>query len=705
MSSAEAMLEEAVTLRMLRLPRLATVLDQGVHDGRAFVVLPLVDGTPFPGDGDRAWTRVAPAVLSLLEVVDAVHCAGLVHGDLKPANVLVRAEGRCTVLDFGLARRYRAFERDASNRTGGTPAYAAPELIRGAPMSPASDLYSVGVMIFEALTGELPHPGSTAPELFFARLTTPARRLGDFVAGASAQLEVVLGHMLDSDPACRPSSSRGALEELAGRSVGPAAPDELDVADAASLAGLFVGEDRIFHERSDAALALITVPGVANRTRRLSSVLDDWVGRDLARRTGDRYHVSRECLGQLALARRARPVGMSIGEHAHRAGRVALAEGDTQLAATCFEEAARASRDMVGEASVPLFVDWLDAIVAEQSPTGADRLRYELARTNDGGPAARTIDALATAVVTLSMDPLKALAALDDWGPMPIADLERLRSAIHMIAARSGTEDDEARVLEGVESRIARFDDAHLSARVTGWRGRLAYRRGLFEEAARLHLEAAKTLDRPADVAAALLNAAAATLEVFRPEEVLGLVGRARTSLGSVRHPLLEARAEWLTRSARYRCCHPLAPDLELIDAVGLLGVSHLEAQVAFTEAAFAWRGEQMQTAIQLARRAEELWRRTRTLVDFAWLARALRVAAGDRDAAASAAEIAHHAIVATAPGAGIQALALLGERGGAIPEVALAQVARLAASVPAGHHGMRIDVLSVDESLHALRR
>lgn len=143
---------EVTALRWLRLPGVASLLDDGLSEGEYFVVMDLVEGRPFLGPELRTWPEIAAPVFSLLENLARVHLAGVVHRDLKPANVLLDPSERPILVDLGLARGQALAEH--WNRAG-TPRYVAPEQAMGEPCGPATDLYSLGVMLYEALSGGL----------------------------------------------------------------------------------------------------------------------------------------------------------------------------------------------------------------------------------------------------------------------------------------------------------------------------------------------------------------------------------------------------------------------------------------------------------------------------------------------------------------------------------------------------------------------
>jgi tRNA A-37 threonylcarbamoyl transferase component Bud32/GTPase SAR1 family protein len=182
-----------------------------VAEGAPFFTMELVDGKHFvehvrPGFDSEldeagvlsppAASRLRDTLLQLASAVKFLHDSGIVHRDLKPQNVLVAATGRVVVLDFGLAAE---LDDDASRRSirvgAGTPVYMSPEQASGQPITPASDWYSVGVMLFESLLGRLPRGTDDIDEL---------RRLaGDVVAGLPDELTSLCIDMLRPDPTQR----------------------------------------------------------------------------------------------------------------------------------------------------------------------------------------------------------------------------------------------------------------------------------------------------------------------------------------------------------------------------------------------------------------------------------------------------------------------------------------------------------------------
>jgi serine/threonine-protein kinase len=166
--------EEATSAANLNHPNIVSVYDVGkdVVNGveRQYLVMEFVEGQDLKQAIRNAWATnqafgVDEAVIVARQVCEGVafaHRRGLVHCDLKPQNVLLTPEGRVKVADFGIARAFTTSLPEKADVVWGTPQYYAPEQAQGQPPTPASDVYSIGVMLFEMLTGRLPFEGKNA---------------------------------------------------------------------------------------------------------------------------------------------------------------------------------------------------------------------------------------------------------------------------------------------------------------------------------------------------------------------------------------------------------------------------------------------------------------------------------------------------------------------------------------------------------------
>ncbi len=164
-ASQALLLREAQGLAQLKHPDVVTVFDVGTHEGEVFIAMELVEGESLDGwlrRQPRSWRQIARVLERAGRGLAAAHAAGLVHRDVKPANVMIAVDGAVKVIDFGLAHGIR--ERVVM-KLGGTPAYAAPEQLAGGEVDPASDVFSFCVTCCEALFGRRPYVAPTVTGL------------------------------------------------------------------------------------------------------------------------------------------------------------------------------------------------------------------------------------------------------------------------------------------------------------------------------------------------------------------------------------------------------------------------------------------------------------------------------------------------------------------------------------------------------------
>jgi tetratricopeptide (TPR) repeat protein len=235
-------------------------LHELVSDGRAwFFTMELVEGAPFLEWVREERERLRPALAQLLDGLAALHASGRVHRDVKPSNVLVAKDGRVVLLDFGLAAELAAdgLHRSTKTHVLGTVAYMSPEQAMGRPVSSASDLYSVGVMLFEALTGRLPFEGDAVQMLVDKRTKEPPRAAA-VASDVPADLDALCAELLSRDPSKRPTSDdvRVRLSASAAPAAARAAaePSRTLVGRAPHLASLTRALDALARRRPVVAL-------------------------------------------------------------------------------------------------------------------------------------------------------------------------------------------------------------------------------------------------------------------------------------------------------------------------------------------------------------------------------------------------------------------------------------------------------------------
>lgn len=200
-----------------RHPGLVEVLDTGRVRGHAYTVLELVEGSSLAdliAAGPLPVRTVVSIGLQLAECLAHVHGRQVVHRDIKPANVLVEQGGRAYLTDFGVSRAFDSTRVTASGVGVGTPAYMAPEQVRGDTVGPAADVYSLGLVMIEALTGRREFTGGLV-ESAVARL----HRQPEVPAALPADLRSVIRAMTRIHAGSRPSAAAVA-ERLRGASAG-----------------------------------------------------------------------------------------------------------------------------------------------------------------------------------------------------------------------------------------------------------------------------------------------------------------------------------------------------------------------------------------------------------------------------------------------------------------------------------------------------
>ncbi|MFH5821376.1 protein kinase [Georgenia sp. AZ-5] len=199
----------------LRHPNLATLLDHGEQEGSGYLVMELVPGETLAARLERE-NRLRP--LELLPILvqacrglHAVHTSGVVHRDVKPANLIITPEDQVKLTDFGISLGSNQPPMTAAGMVMGTAQYLPPEQAMGRAATPAGDVYALGVVAYECLAGRRPYTGATQVDIAFAHVNTP---LPPLPGSVPAPLRGVVERMLAKDPARRPASARACAREL-----------------------------------------------------------------------------------------------------------------------------------------------------------------------------------------------------------------------------------------------------------------------------------------------------------------------------------------------------------------------------------------------------------------------------------------------------------------------------------------------------------
>ena len=217
----ERFIFEARLVAALDHPHIVPVYDFVEHEGLCVIVMELCRGgtlwSRFQTQGLRTDEAVA-VVLATAVGLHHAHSNGVLHRDVKPENILFSGTGTVKIADFGIAKSLAgdAVQRTATGSLIGTPAYMAPEQATGEQLSPLTDVYSLGVVLYELLTGQRPYRDVTEPMAqLFQHVNDDPRPMAEVFPGVPPQLEAVTRRALAKDPADRPSSAEQFAVELA----------------------------------------------------------------------------------------------------------------------------------------------------------------------------------------------------------------------------------------------------------------------------------------------------------------------------------------------------------------------------------------------------------------------------------------------------------------------------------------------------------
>ena len=209
---------ELVLARQVSHPNVVRIHDLGEDGALRFLTMDFVDGRSLQEvlreDGALPPERAVEIACEITEGLGAAHREGVVHRDLKPANVLLADDGRAFVTDFGVARSLTGSGLTRSGGILGTLSYLSPEQARGETVDGRSDLYALGLLLYEMLTGELPFRGETANELLAERLTGEPRTIRDAGVSVPAALETIVARCLAVDPDDRYPDAAALAEDL-----------------------------------------------------------------------------------------------------------------------------------------------------------------------------------------------------------------------------------------------------------------------------------------------------------------------------------------------------------------------------------------------------------------------------------------------------------------------------------------------------------
>jgi hypothetical protein len=213
----ERFLREAEIGRTLNHPNIVRILERGDVEGVPYFSMELVPGETlqaFVRRGAAAPRPAASIVAQVAEALDFAHSKGVVHRDLKPSNIMLLPDGAAKVMDFGIARARRFDGLTATGAFLGTPDYVAPEMIEGRGIDPRSDLYSLGVVLFELLTGQRPFTGDSPFAILKKHCVEEPPPPSRLRAAVPPELDAIVLRLLSKEPEGRPASAEDLVVEL-----------------------------------------------------------------------------------------------------------------------------------------------------------------------------------------------------------------------------------------------------------------------------------------------------------------------------------------------------------------------------------------------------------------------------------------------------------------------------------------------------------
>ena len=209
---------EAKAAGKLNHPSIVTTFDYGEEDGLAYLAMELLEGTDLRTRLQKEAIPAAEAVEIARQVADGLgyaHARGVVHRDIKPGNIMLNGGGKAMIMDFGLARMRMADHKTSTGMVLGTPRYMSPEQISGLPVDQRSDIFSLGIVLYEMLTGTRLFAGENIEQVQHLITQTdhvpPTRQ----VPGLPPMVDFVVARALKKDPAVRYQDAREFAADLA----------------------------------------------------------------------------------------------------------------------------------------------------------------------------------------------------------------------------------------------------------------------------------------------------------------------------------------------------------------------------------------------------------------------------------------------------------------------------------------------------------
>jgi serine/threonine-protein kinase len=275
---------EARAVARLKDPGLVAVYDQGIDGQHPFLVMELIEGGTLREllreRGPMPPHAVAAVLRPVLGGLAVAHSAGLVHRDIKPENVLISDDGDVKIADFGLVRAVAEAKITSTSVILGTAAYLSPEQVSTGDAGPRSDVYSVGILAYELLTGVTPFTGDSALAVAYQRMDNDVSPPSAVIAGVPAEFDELVGHATARNPADRFADAQEMAAEL------DAIVDELGLppfrvpaprnSAQHTSASLYHSQSLVQHAATETTARPPTAPAQAPRQHTRELTRDDW---------------------------------------------------------------------------------------------------------------------------------------------------------------------------------------------------------------------------------------------------------------------------------------------------------------------------------------------------------------------------------------------------------------------------------------------
>lgn len=203
---------EAQAAALLNHPNIVQIYAVGTDDDIPYIAMEFIDGKPLSSvmqqEGPLHWDRALDIAEQVAQALACAHAAQVIHRDIKPPNILINADGQAYVTDFGIAKILTVEEQLTVDGTRlGTPQFMAPERCKHGEVTAESDIYSLGVLLFQMISGRLPYEASSSVELVRKILSEPPTRLRKYAPKVPERVELLVAYLIEKKPSDRPRSA------------------------------------------------------------------------------------------------------------------------------------------------------------------------------------------------------------------------------------------------------------------------------------------------------------------------------------------------------------------------------------------------------------------------------------------------------------------------------------------------------------------